>query len=184
MNPGGHNVNRRGLSLEAVHWHLAREDAQRAAVSTRAGAVLSANTLVVAGTALAFSLKGSKPLSIWAFVPALCALVLVGGSVVFATQALVMLRSSERRFSQPRTAASTLYSLSRISREWPTFDQFRAAVVDQSPEQQLRGALDELWRHSHLHLFRYRKLRTATWLLLLAIGMLLATVISSALSYR
>ncbi|MEV6066043.1 hypothetical protein AB0L82_05760 [Nocardia sp. NPDC052001] len=109
------------------------EGTARAAVSTRAGAVLSANTLVVAGTALAHSLKGAKPLSIWAFGPALCALVLVGSSVVFATQALVMLSSSERRFSPPRTAASTLYSLSSISREWPTFEQFRATVVDQSP---------------------------------------------------
>ncbi|MFF2555117.1 hypothetical protein ACFVUS_29220 [Nocardia sp. NPDC058058] len=183
MNPLSHNGNNRGLSIEAVHWHLAREDAQRAAVSTRAGAILSANTLVIAGTALAFSLKGTRPLSIWVFAPALGALVLVGGSVVCATQALVMLRSSERRFSQPRTAASTLYSLSRISREWPTFEGFRAAMVDQSPEQQLRGALDELWRHSHLHLFRYRRLRQATWLLLLAISVLLVTVISAALSY-
>ncbi|MTE17459.1 hypothetical protein [Nocardia aurantiaca] len=183
MNLAGQSGSRRGLSLEAVHWHLTREDTQRAAVSTRAGAVLSANALVVAGTALAFSLKGTRPLSLWVFGPAFCALVLVGGSVVCATQALVMLRSSERRFSQPRTAASTLYSLSRISREWPTFDEFRAAVVDQSIEQQLRGALDELWRHSHLHHFRYRKLRQGTWLLLLAIGMLLITVVSAALSY-
>ncbi|MFI1919321.1 hypothetical protein [Nocardia sp. NPDC020380] len=183
MNLGGHNVNRRGLSLDAVHWHLVREDAQRTAVSTRAGAVLSANTLVIAGTALAFSLKGLKPLSAWVLAPALGALVLVGSSVVYATQALVMLRSTERRFSEPRTAASTLYSLSRISEHWTTFEDFRAAIADQSPEQEMRGALDELWRSSHLHLYRYRKLRKATWLLLIAIGMLLTTVLSAALSY-
>lgn len=183
MIVGVNNSNRRGLSLESVHWHLAREDAQRTAVSTRAGALLSANTLVVAGAALAFSLKGAMPLSIWVFAPAFVALTLVGCSVVYATQALVMLRSTERRFSAQRTASSTLYSLSRISQEWATFDDFRAAVIDQTPEQQLRGALDELWRTSHLHLYRYRRLRRAAWLLLLAIGMLLITVTSAALAY-
>ncbi|MGW4241230.1 hypothetical protein [Nocardia sp. NPDC004722] len=183
MSVGGSSGNRRGLSLDAVHWHLAREDAQRSAVSTRAGAVLSANTFVVAGTALAFSLKGTKPLSIWVFVPAFGALVLVGASVVYATQALVMLRATERRFTQPRTDASTLYSPSLISRKWTTFEDFHAAVVGQSAEQQFRGALDELWRASHLHLYRYRKFRKATWLLLVAIGMLLATVVASAMSY-
>ncbi|MEV0467054.1 hypothetical protein AB0I30_21095 [Nocardia tengchongensis] len=183
MSAGGRNGHHRGLSLEAVHWHLAREDAQRTAVSTRAGAVLSANTLVVAGVALAISLKGPNPLSLWVITPAFGALVLVGGSVVHATQALVMLRNTERRFSEPRTAASTLYGLSRISKGWASFDEFRSAVLDQSPEQQLRGALDELWRASHLHLYRYRKLRKGTWFLLLAIGMLLITVTAAALLY-
>lgn len=183
MSAGVHNGSRRGLSLEAVHWHLAREDVQRTAVSTRAGAVLSANTLVVAGTALAFSLKGAMPLSIWVVASAFVALTLAGCSVVYATQALVMLRSTERRFGARRTASSTLYSLSQISQEWATFDDFRAAVIDQTPEQQLRGALDELWRTSHLHLYRYQRLRRAAWLLLLAIGMLVVTVVSAALAY-
>ncbi|MEV6071806.1 hypothetical protein AB0L82_35155, partial [Nocardia sp. NPDC052001] len=162
MSAGGYGGGRRGLSLEVIHWHLVREDAQRTAVSTRAGAVLAANTLVIGGTALAFSLKGARPLNVWVFGPAFGSLVLVGGSVIYGTQALVMLWNTERRFSETRAPASTLYSLSRISREWTTFDAFRAAVLDQSPEQQIRGALDELWRASHLHVYRYRKLRKAT----------------------
>jgi uncharacterized membrane protein YdfJ with MMPL/SSD domain len=106
----------RGMNLDVVHWHLVREDSQRAAVSTRAGAVLGTNALVVAGTALAFSLKGTKALSLAVFLAALCTLLLVAGSVTYATQALVMLRRTERRFSEPRSDASTLYDLSGINR--------------------------------------------------------------------
>ncbi|HEU5472725.1 MAG TPA: hypothetical protein VFV67_18920 [Actinophytocola sp.] len=135
----------RGMALETVHWHLVREDGQRTAVSTRAGAVLNTNTLVVAGTALAFSLKGSGSLSPWVFAATLGTLLLVAGSVAHATQALVMLRRTERRFSEPRSDASTLYDLSGISRRWPTFEQFRVTMMAQSAEQQLQGALDELW---------------------------------------
>ncbi|WP_019925563.1 hypothetical protein [Nocardia sp. BMG111209] len=181
MIPGVNTGRRSGLSLDAVHWHLMREDAQRTAISVRAGVVLGANTLVVGGTTLAFSLKRTERLSVWwVFSPAICALVLAGGSVIFATQALVMLRSTERAFIETRTAASTVYSLSRIGRTWKTFEDFRVAVSDQSPEQQLRGALDELWRASQLHAFRYRQFRRAAWLLLFAIGMLLITVLVAA----
>jgi hypothetical protein len=171
------------MNLDAVHWHLAREDGQRAAVSTRAGAVLSANALVVAGTALALSLKGTRSLSPGVFVAALGTLVLVAGSVTYATQALVMLRRTERRFSEPRSDASMLYNLSGISRRWPAFEEFRAMMMDQSPERQLRAALDELWRLSHLHRYRYLKLRRATWLLLASVCLLLATVVLAAVSY-
>jgi hypothetical protein len=143
------------MNLDAVHWHLVREDGQRAAVSTRAGSVLSTNALVVAGTALALSLKGPRSLSLWVFLAALATLLLVASSVTYATQALVMLRRTERRFAEPRSDASMLYNLSGISRRWPTFEKFRAAMMDQSPEQQLLGALDELWRVSHLHRYRY-----------------------------
>lgn len=171
------------MSLDVVHWHLVREDTQRTAVSARAGAVLSSNALIVAGTALAFSLKGQRPLSLWALMPALSTLLLVAGSVIYATQALVMVRHTERRFSEPRSDASMLYNLSGISRRWSTFEEFRAAVMDQSQEQQIRGALDELWRISHLHLYRYLKLRRATWLLLISIGLLMITVVLAAVSY-
>jgi hypothetical protein len=183
MNTRGSGGKPRGMNLDAVHWHLAREDGQRAAVSTRAGAVLSTNALVVAGTALAFSLKGTRALSLVVFLAALGTLVLVAGSVTYATQALVMLRRTERRFTEPRSDASTLYNLSGINRRWPAFEEFRAAMMDQSPEQQLQGALDELWRISHLHRYRYLKLRRATWLLLAAICLLLATLALAAVSY-
>lgn len=171
------------MSLDAVHWHLVREDSQRAAVSTRAGAVLSADALVVAGTALALSLKGPRSLSLWVFLTALGTLLLVASSVIYGTQALVMLRRTERSFSEPRSDSSTLYALSGISHRWPTFEQFRAAMMDQAPEQQLRGALDELWRVSHLHRYRYLKLRRAAWLLLASVGLLLVTVILAAKFY-
>ncbi|MFI9506183.1 hypothetical protein [Nocardia sp. NPDC052566] len=54
MTTGGSTSGRpKGLSLDIIHWHLTREDSQRTAISMRAGAILSTNALVVAGTALA-----------------------------------------------------------------------------------------------------------------------------------
>ncbi|MFI9508404.1 hypothetical protein [Nocardia sp. NPDC052566] len=184
MTTGGTTSGRpKGLSLDVIHWHLIREDAQRTAISTRAGAILSTNALVVAGTALAFSLKGHRALSLWVFMPALGTLLCVAGSVTYATQALVMLRRTERRFSEPRSDASMFYNLSGINRRWSTFEEFRVAVMNQSPEQQLRGALDELWRTSRLHLYRYLKIRHAARLLLTSIGLLMITVVLAALRY-
>jgi len=42
---------------------------------------------------------------LWLFLPALGMLLLVAGSVTYAAQALVMLRRTERRFSEPRSDA-------------------------------------------------------------------------------
>ncbi|MBF6174402.1 hypothetical protein [Nocardia blacklockiae] len=184
MTSGGLGGGTKGLGLDAVRWHLLRQDAKFAAVTTRAAAVLSTNALVVAGTALAFTLNGSRQVNPWVLGPALGTLVLVAASVTYATQALVLLR--RRRLSvyfATRSEASALYSYTYISRRWRSFDDFRESVMDQSPEQQLRGALDEMWRTSHLHLYRYLKFRKATWLLLASIGLLLTTVASAALSY-
>ncbi|WP_431970480.1 hypothetical protein [Nocardia sp. bgisy134] len=145
--------------------------------------MLSTNALVVAGTALAFSSRGSKPLSPWVFALAVGTLVLVAGSVIYATQALVLLRRRPLgKVFAPRSAASELYNYPYIGRTWSSFEDFHASVMSQSPEQQLKGALDELWRTSHLYLYRYLKFRKATWLLLASIGLLLATVLLAAVS--
>ncbi|MFB7718941.1 hypothetical protein [Nocardia sp. NPDC056100] len=166
-----------------MRWHIAREDQLRAAVSTRAGAVLSTNALVIAGTALSFSFRDSRRPNIAMLCTSLSALVFVAGSVMFASMALITLRRKDLRFFGPRDDASALYYYPGIRRKWPTVEAFREAVMNQSPEQQLRGAVVELWRAADLHGHRYRMLRTATWLLLGAICSLLATVWLAAITH-
>ncbi|WP_280409645.1 hypothetical protein [Nocardia brasiliensis] len=173
---GGSAGKSRGLDLDAVRWHIGREDQLRAAVSTRAGAVLSTNALVIAGTALSFSFRDARRPNLTMLCTTLGALLFVAGSVIFASMALITLRRTDRQFFGPREDASAVYYYTGISDQWSTFDAFRESVMNQSQEQQFRGALVELWRAANLHRYRYRKLRTAAWLLLGALGMLLVTV--------
>lgn len=66
---------------------------------------------------------------------------------------------------------------------WDTFDEFYESVIDLSPEQQLRGAIIELWKAAYIHQVRYRKLRTATRRLPVAIGFLLVTTALTMVVY-
>ncbi|WP_328602042.1 hypothetical protein [Nocardia terrae] len=145
--------------------------------------MLSTNALVVAGTALALSLKGTHRLNLAVLISAFGALVVVAASVTCAATALITLFRIDHRFYGPREAAAAVYNYTSISSRWPTFDEFRQAIAEQSPEQQLRGALVELWRASGLHWYRYQRLRWATRLLLVAIGLLLITVALAAVTY-
>ncbi|MFC9438955.1 hypothetical protein [Nocardia sp. NPDC057030] len=138
---------------------------------------------MVAGTALALSLKSAQRLNLAVLISAYSALVVVAASVTCAATALITLFRVDHRIYGPRDAAAAVYNYAGISDRWPTFDEFRQAMAEQSPEQQLRGALVELWRASGLHRYRYKRLRWATRLLLVAIGLLLITVALAAVTY-
>jgi len=163
-----------------VRWHLNREDQIRASVWSRAGAVLSTNALVVAGTALAFTVVGGKHPSVAVLCTASAALLAVAGSVVLASVALVTLRNWP--ILPIDNDASILHAYPYVHENWSTFEKFRESVMDLSPEQQLRGALVELWKTTSLHRYQYHKLRLAMRCLLGAIGFLQVTVILAALT--
>ena len=167
----------RGLTLETVHWHILREDQHRASVATRAGSVLSTNALIVAGTALAFSARNSLRPNPVIVVSALTTLLAVAVSVVFASLALIAPRVRGLRWDAIEgNAFSHVYSYGYYGFAWATFEDFRRSIVDLSPEQQLRGAIVELWKAATIHQIRYRNLRRATRCLPVAIGVLLLTV--------
>lgn len=184
MTSDGPADRAQGLSLEMVHWHLTREDHLRAALATRVGAVLSTNALVIAGTTLAFSMRGSQRLHTAVLVTAIGALCFAAASVVCASMALNMLWRTDLRAHGPRSDGGAVYNYTRIGDKWSTFESFRKTVGELSREQQLRGAVDELWRASQLHLYRYRKLRAALWLLLVGITFLLVTIGLAAVIYN
>ncbi|RAY13051.1 hypothetical protein DPM19_21340 [Actinomadura craniellae] len=151
--------------LERVHWHLVRGDQLRAGVSARAGAVLSTNALVLAGIALAFSLRSPRPDALVVAI-ALGILGCVALSVGNATLALVTLRSWERQFGDRNTPTAFLYCHVEADQASSAFKDFRRRVTTMSPEEHLDHALAELWRCGRLHGYRYRRLRIAVcWLL-------------------
>ncbi|MEU8894533.1 hypothetical protein [Nocardia sp. NPDC048505] len=173
---------RRGLILDEIRWHILREDQHRAGVSARANSVLSTNALVVAGTALAFTVKGASRPSVAMICLALVVLLFVAASVVNAAMALVSshaLITPERwvkSWDQLHTEVSRVYAYPYYSAEWSSFEQFYDVVANASPEQQLRGAAIELWIGASIDRHRYGKLRVAIRCLIMAIGFLGGTV--------
>lgn len=168
--------------MDLVHWHILREDQHRAGVAARTSSVLSTNALLIAGTALTFSVRGPARPHPASVLSALGILIFVASSVVFASMALVSprtlirLRNWAPSWQGFHTDASMVYSYAYYGHRWASFDEFYTAVTQLSPEQQLRGALLELWITAAVDQYRYRKLRAAIRCLIVAIGLLLVTV--------
>jgi hypothetical protein len=162
--------------LERVHWHIARGDALRAGAATRAGAVLSTNTLVIAGVALAFSLRNHRP-SVVVIAVAIATLVCVVLSVGNSVLALITLRTWDSQFGRKQGPQGVfLYCHAEIGKGSDSFENFKSRVTTASAEELLEWALAELWRCGRLHEYRYQKLRIATRWLLVALIMFLAAV--------
>lgn len=180
MTPAAHSRN---LSdqLDRVKWHILRTDSLRATVSARAGAVLSTNTLVIAGIALAFGLKDHRP-GILILILAVAALGCVSVSVVNASLALVTIRRWPRQFPQHKEDPGPPYSLAELDTSVFVFEDFRQRMLDQPTEQILEEALLELWRCGLLHSYRYARLRVALRWLLAAICLLAFAITMSALA--
>lgn len=166
--------------LETVHWHLLRSDHLRSGVASRAGTLLSTNALVVAGIALAFSLRSQRPGAV-VIVIAMAALGCVVISVGSAALALVTVRSWPRQFRDHMTPTAFLYCYAESSRTSKTFEAFKHRVIAASPDELLEFALAELWRCGRLHEYRYGKIRVAMFWLVAALVFFMAAAAASAL---
>jgi hypothetical protein len=166
--------------LKTVHWHLLRSDHLRSGVASRAGALLSTNALVVAGIALAFSLRNQKPDAV-VIVAAMVALACVVVSAGSAALALVSVRNWPRQFDDHTTPPAFLYCYAEIGTISRTFEAFKDRVTTASPDELLEFALAELWRCARLHEYRYRKIRVAMFWLVAALLSFLAAAAASAL---
>jgi hypothetical protein len=165
--------------LEKVHWHIVRGDHLRAGVASRAGAVLSTNALVIAGIALALSLRSQKP-NVALVVIAVAVLGCVVFSVSNAALALVTIRSWQGQFGGEGMHRSFLYSYAEIDEETNTFEGFKRRVTTTSSDELLEFALVELWRCGLLHGYRYRKLRIAMrWLRAALVTFLVVAAVSA-----
>jgi hypothetical protein len=166
--------------LETVHWHLLRSDHLRSGVAARAGTLLSTNALVVAGIALAFSLRSQQPNNV-VIVIAMVALGCVVFSVGNAALALVTVRNWARQFGDYTTPPAFLYCYAETGRTSKSFEVFKRRVTTASADELLEFALAELWRCGRLHEYRYRKIRVAMFWLVAALVFFLAAAAASAI---
>lgn len=156
--------------LENVKWHILRSDAQRIGLWTRAAAVLSANTLVIAGAALMLTV-GTRT-SLGGLIAALIALIFVLMSVVEAANVIATLRDLDKRLPLAKSPVPIIFSLPETVRLSGSFPRFREMVLTETPEAQLDNAISELWRISVLHRNRIHRLRRAVYWLLRVIQLI------------
>ncbi|MEV7009681.1 hypothetical protein [Streptosporangium sp. NPDC051022] len=163
--------------LEIVRWHISRTEAQRSGLWTRAAAVLSANTLVIAGAALMLTL-GTRS-SGGSLIAALVALVFVLVSTFEVMRLIAAVREWGRSFPAADSPTPLIFCMSDTVQALETFAGFRKIVEAWTPEKELAAGISELWRLSVLHRNRiYQLRRAARWLILSIVSL----VISGALA--
>ncbi|MGJ6964790.1 hypothetical protein ACSDR0_23035 [Streptosporangium sp. G11] len=163
--------------LEIVRWHISRSDAQRAGLWTRAAAVLSANTLVIAGAALMLTLGARS--SSGSLIAALAALAFVLVSTFEVMRLIAAARDWSKSFPAADSPVPLIFCLSDTAKVSETFSNFREIIAGRTPEKELYAGISELWRISILHRNRTYQLRRAARWLILSIASL---VISGALA--
>ena len=166
--------------LDLAKWHISRSDALRNSVATRASVILSANALIVAGTALISNqflvhISSVAPaLAVTFAFLAIASLILVAGSVAFAISTLVTKKSWRSSIdSGPSLGFSGLSTVKYAA----NVDDFESMFCNADHDQILRAALVELWVGVSTYLHRYVSLRRATQWLLGAISSFLSVTI-------
>jgi hypothetical protein len=156
--------------LESVKWHILRSDAQRIGLWTRAAAVLSADTLVIAGAAVMLTL-GTRTF-FGTLVAALAALILVLISVGWAANAIAVVKNWSKRSLLPNFPPPMIFSLPETVTLAGSFTKFHKIVLTETIEARLDNAISELWRISVLHRNRIHQLRQAVYWLILGVASL------------
>jgi hypothetical protein len=146
--------------IETLRWHIARADAQRSGLWTRAAAVLSANALVVAGTAVMAS-AGSGA-AWWGLITAILPLAASMISIYEASNIIAAYAHGRNRaLAAWDSPTPILYSLPATVDYAQNYDNFRLIVTSRTMEKKLNNAIAELWRISVLHRSRLGHLRRA-----------------------
>lgn len=169
--------------IEVMRWHIMRADGQRQGLWTRSAAVLSADALVIAGTAV---LASSVSRAAWwslavTGLPITAAMI----SIFEAISVIGGVRNWGQKFTEHDSPAPILYSLPETVRYLDSYEKFRDAVMGHSMESEL-NAISELWRVSILHRTRLHQLRRSMrWLqaslplLIISIGTIIASLASN-----
>lgn len=161
--------------LKTLQWHINRTDVQRSASWSRAGSVLSANALVVAGaTVLARSSSQTNVAIVGAtLLPFVAALL----PTYEASTVIAGPRSFGRRLTNLGTPPSILYSMIDTPSMGENLETFKALIRSRSASDEIDGAICELWRLGLLHEARSRHLHRATRWFILAIPLLALSII-------
>jgi hypothetical protein len=157
------------LKPDAIMWHIARYDGIRDSTASRASLLVSANALLLAGTAVLLSfygdiaLKGKVNIVIGAaFLSILGAtLLVIGASIWFCVGAVAAYKT--RQTSHFKFASSVpsrfLFNWGDTIRSSRDFEGFYKQLIGQSEEDVLRAAASELWTALHQHAKKHRNLR-------------------------
>jgi hypothetical protein len=151
--------------LAQLHWQIERYDRLRGSVASRASYVLSANALVLTGTALAVNQLHDKPLGLRISALGVAALVVgcVSASVWGSIGALATLSP---RFQEGELARGA-YGWSTADRHSSTYEQFCEYLA---AEDSLEAARAELFVTMKQQAHRYRRLRLAMSFFLAALA--------------
>jgi hypothetical protein len=162
-------------------WHIARSDSLRNSVATRASVTLSANALIVAGTALLSNQfldrasSASPALVILFALIAIFSLVLVAGSVAFAIGTLVTKKNWRVAVDDRPSLGFSGLSTVKYS---ANVDEFKDMFCNATDDEVLRAAVVELWAGLSTYLRRYVSLRRAIrWLLWAILSFLSITLL-------
>ena len=183
-------LSSRGL-LELLQWHITRAESQRNGFWTRAAASLSANTLIIAGSAFIVPYSAEIELAAGGRHPG--GLTLVQYALIVAAMAAVSsivavfftLRSfgviagwptKVLKATQDRHREGLLYSLPAAVDNEESYEQFEPLIKQRSIDEEIAGATLELWRLSGLHRHRINALITSSRLTFLG-GMLLVAAL-------
>src|ERR1700681_3851488 len=111
-----------GQLVEIVRWHILRADGQRGGLWTRAAAVLSADALVIAGTAVLIS--ASSDAKWWSLLTAVLPLIAAMISVYEATNIVGGITNWHGTFGEKDSPTPFFYSLPETINNLATYEKF------------------------------------------------------------
>ena len=175
-----------GRLIELIRWHIIRADGQRQGFWMRAAAVLSADALVIAGTAVLAST--SSKAAWWSLATTAMPLTAAMISIFEAISVIGGMRNWGQRFTEYGSPTPILYSLPETAKHLGSYEKFRETVVNRSAEKELNDAISELWRMSVLHRTRLHQLhRSMRWLqaslplLIASVGTIIVSLATNSL---
>jgi hypothetical protein len=156
-----------GEHLALTQWHLQRVDGLRGSTVARAGVVLSAAALLLAGNAVAFAQLGDPRLAghpvvlITLALSLLMSTTLVVVSMAQAAASLITLRESRDLYARDGLPLGLLFNGGETLRRCPNYASFVEQVEAQSTEDILQSGRSALWIGINQYRRRYRRLRQA-----------------------
>jgi len=115
---------------ELIRWHIMRADGQRQGFWMRAAAVLSADALVIAGTAVLAST--SSKAAWWSLATSALPLTAAMISIFEAISVIGGVRNWAYKFTEFNSPAPILYSLPETVRHFGDYEKFRETVMSRS----------------------------------------------------
>jgi hypothetical protein len=166
--------------IDRIQWHILRFDQLRSSVANRAAIVLSANALVIAGSA-AFSSRAlesptTRPIALKTAtaVGILGVLLLSAASISYAIQALVNIRPW-RKVHRENVPISMYYHHADTIRNSSSYGEYSNRFKLATREELLEYALTDLWVITRTLNLRNRKFRKAVQFLLASLMALVVT---------